>query len=441
MARRLDRGGDARIRRHDTITRAARIRDVGDAIDAAADWHKIATEESGASAAERNASEVAPAARAPATTARPLADQPVGEGQKSRATHPGPGHDRPRPRRPLLGLSRCARLRSRGRSPLINGTRALSSNRSLSHSDERLLLAMESIGTARERIAHNAAPCWLRGDGPGPAAASLESSPRHTSGRPRLTACVASLCSRWPPSCRPPHWPAARSSMTCAAPSRRRSGPDVPAEAARGDAGHRALLRPAAHVGQVLRWAVCATRGADRLCRARRRDDRTRRSHGAGDLGLRGWVLVVNPGGPAGRAWTTRGLRPLAPWSPPPCIAEHDVVGFDPRGVRRSAPIDRLDGAQLDAFMAQDPTPTPMPSGQQPWPRPLASEACAAKDNPLLHVSTAEAAGTWTSFAPFGRRQAPPTWASPWHPPGRGVCRLFPEHVGRRCSTAPSTRP
>ncbi|MBK8730768.1 MAG: hypothetical protein IPM00_16110 [Tetrasphaera sp.] len=50
-------------------------------------------------------------------------------------------------------------LRSRGRSPLINeDSRAVVEQVAQSLSDERLLLAMESIGTARERIAHNAAP-------------------------------------------------------------------------------------------------------------------------------------------------------------------------------------------------------------------------------------------------------------------------------------------
>ncbi|MBK8730767.1 MAG: hypothetical protein IPM00_16105 [Tetrasphaera sp.] len=57
MARRLARD-EGRPDPASTTRSRARIRDVGDAIDAAADWHKIATEESGASAAERNASEL-----------------------------------------------------------------------------------------------------------------------------------------------------------------------------------------------------------------------------------------------------------------------------------------------------------------------------------------------------------------------------------------------
>ena len=77
-----------------------------------------------------------------------------------------------------------------------------------------------------------------------------------------------------------------------------------------------------------------------------------------------------------------------------PVHRKYDVVGFDPRGVGRSAPIDCLDGAQLDAFMAQDPTPdTDAERAAAVATAAGFGEACAAKDNPLLlHVSTAEAA-------------------------------------------------
>ena len=146
MARRLARDEDARIRRHDTITRAARIRDVGDAIDAAADWHKIATE--GAD----------PAVRTQPPHVRSQINQLEKE-QKSRATRLA----RDMIDRALVDLFSVYRdalvLRSRGRSPLINeDSRAAVEQVAQSLSDERLLLAMESIGTARERIAHNAAP-------------------------------------------------------------------------------------------------------------------------------------------------------------------------------------------------------------------------------------------------------------------------------------------
>ena len=59
LARRLARDEHARIRRHDVITLASKIRTVGDAIDAAPDLSTIATEESQASSAERDAAEKA----------------------------------------------------------------------------------------------------------------------------------------------------------------------------------------------------------------------------------------------------------------------------------------------------------------------------------------------------------------------------------------------
>ena len=65
--------------------------------------------------------------------------------------------------------------------------------------------------------------------------------------------------------------------------------------------------------------------------------------------------LVVNPGGPgvsglhyarSAKTAVSRAVR-----------EHHDVVGFDPRGVGASRPIDCLTDRQLDAFNAQDGTP------------------------------------------------------------------------------------
>jgi DNA polymerase III subunit delta' len=57
LARRLARNEGVRIRRHDVISLAAKIRSVGDAVGAAADLDSIAKEEAVASSAERDAGE------------------------------------------------------------------------------------------------------------------------------------------------------------------------------------------------------------------------------------------------------------------------------------------------------------------------------------------------------------------------------------------------
>ena len=65
--------------------------------------------------------------------------------------------------------------------------------------------------------------------------------------------------------------------------------------------------------------------------------------------------LILNPGGPGGsgvdyaRAARVVLTRPL--------YSAYDVVGFDPRGVVRSDPVDCLDDSELDNLFAMDGTP------------------------------------------------------------------------------------
>ena len=65
--------------------------------------------------------------------------------------------------------------------------------------------------------------------------------------------------------------------------------------------------------------------------------------------------LLVNPGGPG--ASGVDGLTGLVARLSEKVKARFDVIGFDPRGVGRSAPVRCLPSAELDAYFAIDSTP------------------------------------------------------------------------------------
>jgi pimeloyl-ACP methyl ester carboxylesterase len=65
--------------------------------------------------------------------------------------------------------------------------------------------------------------------------------------------------------------------------------------------------------------------------------------------------LVVNPGGPGASAIDY--LHYAGTSFPAPVRAQYDMVGFDPRGVDRSAPVTCLSDAQMDTYTQVDNTP------------------------------------------------------------------------------------
>ena len=102
--------------------------------------------------------------------------------------------------------------------------------------------------------------------------------------------------------------------------------------------------------------------------------------------------LVVNPGGPGGSGVDYAQAADFIVGKP--VRQRFDVVGFDPRGVGRSEPVNCLDDRQLDSFLGGDPTPDST-SEEQSFAQTSKSfaEGCKANAGPLLgHVSTVDAA-------------------------------------------------
>lgn len=101
----------------------------------------------------------------------------------------------------------------------------------------------------------------------------------------------------------------------------------------------------------------------------------------AADQGKRIGSLLTNPGGPGGSGVDF--VREWAPSLDSSITARFDIVGFDPRGVGASAPIDCH--ANLQAYIAADPTPdTPQEFTQLQQASRAFDDACASKYGDVL---------------------------------------------------------
>jgi pimeloyl-ACP methyl ester carboxylesterase len=102
--------------------------------------------------------------------------------------------------------------------------------------------------------------------------------------------------------------------------------------------------------------------------------------------------LVVNPGGPGGSGVDYARAANFIVGKP--VRQRYDIVGFDPRGVQRSEPVDCLPDPGMDEFLGQDPTPDDTAEEQAFAASGKAFAAgCQERTGPLIgHLSTVDAA-------------------------------------------------
>ncbi len=142
--------------------------------------------------------------------------------------------------------------------------------------------------------------------------------------------------------------------------------------------------------------------------------------------------LVVNPGGPGASGMSYAAGADSIVGSQ--VRRYFDVVGFDPRGVGQSAPLDCVSDRQLDAFMGADQTPDDAAEEQALLEQArILAEGCEAKNPALLpHLSTADSARDMDVLrAALGDGQLNylgKSWASFL---GSTYAGLFPKRVGR----------
>lgn len=151
-----------------------------------------------------------------------------------------------------------------------------------------------------------------------------------------------------------------------------------------------------------------------------------------------GGVVVINPGGPgaSGYDYAAYADRLLSPT----LLAERDIVGFDPRGVGRSAPVTCGDAALADQLISIDATPdTPTEVTDLQRVSDEFAESCVTDPPSLLaHLSTQDAARDLDVLrAALGQTVLDYLGVSYGSHLGATYARLFPDSVGRFVLDAP----
>ncbi|MDO9454793.1 alpha/beta hydrolase [Nocardioides sp.] len=152
----------------------------------------------------------------------------------------------------------------------------------------------------------------------------------------------------------------------------------------------------------------------------------------AGDQADRIGSVVVNPGGP-GAPGTTMAENATG-YFRSELLDRVDIVAFDPRGTGESDPVDCLDDADLDAFVAQDPAPDDAAEGEEITANQdeFFAGCVASSDSLIGHVSTVEAARDMDVLrAALGEEKLSYLGFSYGTTLGSTYAELYPGNVGR----------
>jgi pimeloyl-ACP methyl ester carboxylesterase len=142
--------------------------------------------------------------------------------------------------------------------------------------------------------------------------------------------------------------------------------------------------------------------------------------------------MVVNPGGPgaSGVDYAAAATRIYGE----PILKSYDVVGFDPRGVSRSAPVDCASAKQFNTLLQSDPDPdTAQERAYSDRLLRRFGRGCLSRSGGITrHMSTVEVAKDLDVLrAALGDRKLTYFGASYGTAIGATYAELFPDKVGR----------